>query len=129
MPAKTFCPQQPKPQLSEKSLRFVEEQTAESAESKEALPISDEEWDPSTEFAGMLITITELLDNSANIKQLKQFLKFLCHPRTQECYIDCKLFQHCRTPGKIIEALHPQYINFMHTHLLRQIVNKFGDEQ
>ena len=26
-------------------------------------------------------------------------------------------------------ALVPQYINFMHTDLLRQIVNKFGDEQ
>ena len=129
MPAKTFCAQHPKSQLSEKSPRFVEKRTAESAEFKETLPISDEEWDPSTEFADMLATITELLDNSANIKRLKLFLKFLCHPRTQECYIDFKLFQHCRTPGKIIEALHPQYINFMHTHLLREIVNKFGDEQ
>ena len=126
MPAATFCAQHPKPQLSP---RFVEERAAETAESKETLPISDEEWDPSTEFAGMLITITELLDNSANIKRLKQFLKFLCHPRTQECYVDFKLYQHCSTPTEIIEALHPQYINFMHTHLLRQIVNKFGDEQ
>ena len=88
----------------------------------------DEEWDLPIEFARMLITVTELLDKSANLKQLKQFLKFFCHPRTQECYFD-RLFDHCNTPGEIIETLHPQYINFMHTHLLRRIVCKFGDEQ
>ena len=89
----------------------------------------DEEFDPPTEFARMLITVTELLDKSANLKQLKQFLKFFCHPRTHKCYIDIRLFDHCNTPREIIEALHPQYINFMNTHLLRQIVRKFGDEQ
>ena len=110
----------------------MEERTAETAESKETLPISDEEWDPSTKFAKMLITITELLNNSFDeklLKQLKQFLKFICHPRTHECYIDFKLFQDCSTPGEIIDALHPQYINFMHTHLLREIVSLFRDEQ
>ena len=110
----------------------MEERTAETAESKETPPISDEEWDPSTKFAKMLITITELLNNSFDeklLKQLKQFLKFICHPRTHECYIDFKLFQDCSTPGEIIAALHPQYINFMHTRLLREIVSLFRDEQ
>ena len=130
VPAETFCAQhqaqESKSQLSGKFPRLVEETTMES---KETLPISDEEWDPPTEFADMLITITELLNKSANTERLKQFLKFLCHPRTQECYIGFKLYQHCSTPREIIEVLHPQYINFMHTHLLRRIVNKFGDEQ
>ena len=89
----------------------------------------DEEFDQHAEFADMLATVTELLDMSANFKQLKQFLKFFCHPRTHKCYFDITLFDHCNTPREIIEALHPQYINFMHTHLLRQIVCKFGDEQ
>ena len=107
----------------------MEERRAETAESKKTLPISDEELNPSTKFAKMLITITELLDSSANIEQLKKFLKFICNPHTKECYINFELFQDCHTPGEIIEALHPQYINFMHTHLLREIVSIFGDEQ
>ena len=111
-----------------KHLRVLEETTAETAEPKEVMT-SDEEWDSSAEFADMLTTVTELLDHSANLKQLKRFLKFLCHPRTQKCYIDRKLYEHCNTPGEIIEELHPQYINFMHTHLLSRIVNKFGDEK
>ena len=99
------------------------------AEEATVEPISDDEWDPPAEFAYMLARVTELLDHSADMKLLKQFLKFFCHPRTQKCYIDVRLFDHCNTPREIIEALHPQYINFMHTHLLRRIVNKFGDEQ
>ena len=129
MPTETFCAQHPKSQLSEKSPRFVEERRAKTAESKKTLPISDEELNPSTKFAKMLITITELLDSSANIEQLKKFLKFICNPHTEECYINFELFQDCHTPGEIIEALHPQYINFMHTHLLREIVSLFRDEQ
>ena len=37
--------------------------------------------------------------------------------------------QHCETPREIIKALVPRYINFMHTPILRGIVNTFGDEQ
>ena len=40
-----------------------------------------------------------------------------------------RLYEHCNTPGEIIEVLHPRYINFMHTPLLRHIINKFGDER
>ena len=114
---------------SGKSPRLLKEASAETAETEEEMISDDEEWDPPAEFADMLITVTELLDHSANLKRLKQFLKFLCHPHTQKCYIDRRLYEHCNTPGEIIEVLHPQYINFVHTHLLRRIVNKFGDEQ
>ena len=112
-----------------KHTRVLEGTTVETAELEEVMTSDDEEWDPPAEFAGMLTTVTELLDHSANLKQLKRFLKFLCHPRTQKCYINTGLYEHCNTPGEIIEVLHPQYINFMHTHLLRRIVNRFGDEQ
>jgi len=134
VPTETFCdqhqPQLSKSQLSGQYPRLIEETPAETAESKESLSISDdEEWDPPTEFAVMLAAVTELLDKSANVKQLKRFLTFLSHPRTQKRYIDVKLYEHCNTPGDIIQMLHPEYINFMHTHLLRRIVYHFGDEQ
>ena len=61
--------------------------------------------------------------------RLKCLLELLGHPHTGMRYIDIKLFEYCGTPQEIIMALVPQYINFMHTNLLRQIVNKFGDEQ
>ena len=126
--AATSCDQH-QAQLSKPSGRLVEETTAETAEPEEVMISDDEEWDSFAEFADMLTTVTELLDHSANLKQLKRFLKFLCHPRTQTCYIDRRLYEDCNTPGEIIEVLHPRYINFMHTHLLSRIVNKFGDEQ
>ena len=93
-------------------------------------PISDdEEWDPPAEFADMLPTVIKLLNESADVDNLKQFLKFLSHPRTHQRYIDSKIYEQCNTPGEIVEALYPQYINFMHTHLLRRIVNKYGGDQ
>ena len=111
------------------SARFLEEASAETAETKEEMIVDEEEWDPATEFADMLTEVTELLNKSADVEKVKFFLGFLCHPRTNQRYFDSKLYAHCNTPREIIEALHPQYINFMHTHLLRRIVNKFGDEQ
>ena len=105
---------------------------AKSAESTamEAPFISDEEWDPATEFADVLPKIAKLLDGSADVDDLKDFLRCLCHPRVcQQRYIDVKLYEHCTTPREIIFTLVPQYINFMHTHLLWQIVKKFGNDQ
>ena len=40
---------------SEKSPRFLEEASAETAEPEEEMISDDEEWDPPTEFADMLI--------------------------------------------------------------------------
>jgi len=89
----------------------------------------DEEWDPPTEFAAMLAKVAKLLNESANVDDLKLFLEFLCHPRTCQRYINVKLYEHCKSPVEIIRALVPQYINYMHTHLLRQIVRNFGSSQ
>ena len=95
----------------------------------ETLPICDEEWDLPSEFADMLTKITERLNKSADVETLKCFLRAFCHPRTYQQYLDVKLYDHCRTPREIILALVPQYINFMHTHLLRRIVRNFGDKK
>ena len=90
---------------------------------------SIKELEQSTKFSSMLTKVTELLNKSADVENLKFFLKSLCHPRTHQRYIDIKLYDHCRTPREIIETLFPQYINFMNIHLLRVIVDEFGDEK
>ena len=77
----------------------------------------------------MLTKVVKLLNESADVENLKDFLKFLCHPHTHQRYIDSKLYEHCRTPREIIEALFPHYIHYMHTDLLRIIVDMFGNEQ
>ena len=77
----------------------------------------------------MLTEVAKLLDKSADVEKLKHFLKFFCNPDTCQRYIDIELYEHCRTPREIIEALFPQYIHYMHTHLLRQIVVEFGNQQ
>ena len=95
----------------------------------EEQPISDDEWEPSTEFSIMLIKVTELLNESVDVEYLKSFLKYLSCPRTGRQYVDIELFKNCRTPQEIIDLLFPSYINFMNTQLLRQIVRRFGNEK
>ena len=117
-------------------IRPMEEVTMKTQEPKEFISthteqqlISDEEWDPPTEFADVLTKIAKQLNKTADVEDLKDFLEFLCHPRTGQRYINIKLYSQCVTPRDIIKALSPQYINFMHTHLLKRIVRKFGNEQ
>ena len=124
-------------QVSEsvKRIRPMEETTVKTQQPEKfiATPmerlVSDEEWDPPTEFADVLTKIAKQLNMTADVENLKDFLEFLCHPHTGQRYISIKLYTQCATPRDIIKALFPQYINFMHTHLLRQIVRKFGNEQ
>ena len=129
---KTYKHDQMQSQPSVEHPRPVKETTANSEESispMEAQPISDDEWDPSMKFSAMLTRVAKQLNQSADVEDLKDFLSFLCHPRTCQRYIDIKLYEHCRTPREIIKALVPQYIHYMHTHLLKQIVEEFGNEQ
>ena len=95
----------------------------------ETWSVNMEEFELSTKFSSMLTKVTELLNESADVENLKFFLKSLRHPHTHQRYIDIKLYEHCRTPREIIETLFPQYINFMNMHLLRVIVDEFGDEK
>ena len=102
--------------------------TFKTAES-EKLIISYEELDLCGQFSVMLTEVSKLLNESADVESLKDFLKFFCHPHTGQRYIDSKLYEHCKTPREIIEALFPRYIHFMHTDFLRVIVNMFGNER
>ena len=114
---------------SGKSPRLLEEASAETAEPEEVMISDDEEWDPPTEFAAVFTKIAKQLNNSADVEDLKCFLEVFGHPHTGQRYISIKLYAHCETPREIIKALVPRYINFMHTPILRGIVNTFGDEQ
>ena len=92
---------------------------AQVSEKKNKQSISKEEWKQVTEFADMLAKVAKLLDESADIEDLKKFLMFFCHP-----YVDPKLYEHCSTPTEIIEAHFPCYIHYMNTCFLMQIVGK-----
>ena len=95
--------------------------------SKKSQSICEEEWKQVTEFTVMLTKVAKLPD--ADVEGLKKFLKFFCHPHTYQQYIDIKLYEHSSSPAEIIEVLFPRYIHYMHTDFLRQIMNKFGNEQ
>ena len=114
---------------SGKSPRLLEEASAETAEPEEVMISDDEEWDPPTEFAAVFTKIAKQLNSSADVEDLKCFLDAFGHPHTGQRHISIKLYAHCETPREIIKALVPRYINFMHTPILRGIVNTFGDEQ
>ena len=125
-------------QVSEsiKHIRPVEETAVKTQEPKQFVSIpmeqrlvSDEEWDPPTEFADVLTKIAKQLNKTADVEDLKDFLEFLCHPHTVQRYANMKLYSQCVTPRDIIKAFFPQYINFMNTHFLKRIVRKFGNEQ
>ena len=96
---------------------------------KKGQSISEEGWKQVTEFTVMLTKVAKLLNESADVENIKIFLKFFCHPQAFQLYVDTKLYEHCTTPTEIIKALFPCYIHYMHTDFLRQIVNKFGSEQ
>ena len=95
--------------------------------SKKSQSICEEEWKQVTEFTVMLTKVAKLPD--ADVEGLKKFLKFFCHPHTYQQYVDIKLYEHSSSPAEIIEVLFPRYIHYMHTDFLRQIMNKFGNEQ
>ena len=88
-------------QVSEsvKHIRRVEETTVKTQEPKELIStqmetqlISDEEWDPPTEFAVVFIKIAKQLNKTADVEDLKDFLELLCHPHTHQRYINTKLY-------------------------------------
>ena len=109
------------------SCKYCEQIKAQ--DSKEAESISEEEWKQATKFSVMFSEVAKLLDKSADVEELKKFLKFFCHPQTCQRYVDIKIYEHCSTPAEIVEALFPRYIHYMHTDFLRQILKQFGNEQ
>ena len=80
-------------------------------------------------FTTAMGRITDLVAAIVKPKKLLQFLRFYCHPLYPEMlYIDRKILQ-CTSVSKIMESLVPDYINYMNTGLLEDIIETFEIEE
>ena len=79
------------------------------------------------EFATTFTELTEILDTSVEISELKKFLKSYCHPLyPEQTYVAPQIYGNAATTKELLEFLFPQYINYIHYYLLENIVVKFG---
>lgn len=84
----------------------------------------------SAEFSMLLCHLGTLFQKCANVDTLKTFLHCYCHPLYPEkLYVDPNVYCDAITTSEIIVRLVPTYINFMDHHLLREIVDRFGNEE
>ena len=83
----------------------------------------------SGEFSMLLSTLGKLLQQCTNVDSLKNFLRFFCHPLYPEkLYIEPNVYCDAKTASDVILSLTPMYINFIHHHLLQEIVDKLGND-
>ena len=79
------------------------------------------------EFATTFTELTEILNTSVEISELKKFLKSYCHPLyPEQTYVAPQIYGNATTTKELLEFLFPQYINYIHYYLLENIVVKFG---
>ena len=79
------------------------------------------------EFATTFAELTEILNTSVEISELKKFLESYCHPLyPEQTYVAPKIYGNATTTKEVLKSLFPQYINYMHYYLLENIVVKFG---
>ena len=84
----------------------------------------------SGEFAMLLSTLGNLLQQCTNVDSLKNFLRFFCHPLYPEkLYIDPNVYCDAKTASDVLLSLTPMYINFIHHYLLQEIVDKLGNDE
>lgn len=80
-------------------------------------------------FATMFIKLKRNLDRSVKPKDLKEFLRYYSNPTSPEhCLVDEQHYNRFRSTSKILDSLHPTYINFKNYHLLQEIVDNYGSE-
>ena len=80
-------------------------------------------------FAALFIKLKRILDRSVEPKELKEFLRYYSNPTSPEhCLVDEQLYSRFRSTSKILDSLHPTYINFKNYHLLQEIVDNYGSE-
>ena len=76
-------------------------------------------------FATAMDRITEIVEAVVKPEKLLRFLRFYCHPLYPEMlYIDRKILQ-CTSVSEVMESLVPDYINYMNTGLLEDIIERF----
>ena len=77
-------------------------------------------------FAIVMDRITEIVATSVEQDKLLQFLHFYGHPLNPEMrYIDQQILQSTGSVSEVMKSLFPDYINYMNTGLLEDIVVRF----
>ena len=72
----------------------------------------------------------QLLDQSVNVTDLKDFLDCYSHPLyPEQRYIDRKVYKNAKTTKAVLKSLCPTFINYQHLSLLEDIVEEFGCEE
>ena len=103
------------------------EETSESSSTTKARRIlSQEQRRHISYFAALLDRITEIVASSVKLDKLLRFLRFYIHPLNPEMpYIDQQILQSTNSVSEVIECLTPDYINYMETGLLEDIIERF----
>ena len=80
-------------------------------------------------FATMFIKLKRNLDRSVKPRDLKEFLRYYSNPTSPKyCLVDEQRYNRFRSTSKILDSLHPTYINFKNYHLLQEIIDNYGSE-
>ena len=78
-------------------------------------------------FSTTFTKLTKMLDASAEISELKEFLESYCHPLyPEQTYVNSQVYGNAATTKELLKSLFPRYINYMHYYLLEDIVVTFG---
>ena len=81
-------------------------------------------------FSITFTKLTKMLDASAEISELKEFLESYCHPLyPEQPYVAPQVYGNAATTKELLKSLFPQYINYMHYYLLEDIVVTFGSDK
>ena len=93
---------------------------------KPARIISQEQRRIVSYFATVLDKITEIIETVVKLEKLLRFLRFYGHPLNPEMrYIDLQILQNTSSVSEVMESLFPDYINYMDTGLLEDIIERF----
>ena len=96
------------------------------AKSKHLQFITREQQRVCAYFATVMMRISKLLAEHVKLEDLVSFLHFHCHPLCPEAlYVDKQILQHLSSVSQVIESLVPDYINYMETAFLEDIVDSF----
>ena len=77
-------------------------------------------------FATVLAKITAVLEAMVKLEKLLRFLCFYSHPLNPEIrYIDQQILRSASSVSEVMESLFPDYINYMNTGLLEDIIESF----
>ena len=84
----------------------------------------------SAKFAYLLTTLSDLLNECADVSKLKKFLNNYSNPMLpEELYVHPSVYEDAQTSGEVISRLKPRYINYMQYDFLKEILDIFGNDE